>query len=73
MDCNFSRKSRLVTGGHNTEPPMSINYSSVVTRYMFRLELLIAGMNDLNICVCGIVNAYLNDPCQGKLWTGARS
>jgi hypothetical protein len=32
MDSNFTRKARLVAGGHTTEAPASITYSSVVSR-----------------------------------------
>ena len=51
--------------------PLSITYYSVGTRESVRLEFLIAGMNDLDICACHIRNAYLNNPCRGKLWTEA--
>ena len=46
----FIRKARLVAGVHNTEPPLYITYSSVVTRESVRLEILISGMNDLDVC-----------------------
>ena len=32
MNVKFTRKTRLVSGGHNTAPPLSTTYSSVVTR-----------------------------------------
>eukprot|EP00957_Ditylum_brightwellii_P132163 10077067-Ditylum_brightwellii.AAC.1 len=32
MDGNFTRKARYVAGGHMTDPPSSITYSSVVSR-----------------------------------------
>ena len=59
MDGNFNRKPRLLAGGHNMEHPSSITYSSVVTRKTVRLAFIIAGLNDLDICACGIGNAYL--------------
>ena len=71
MNVKFNRKSRLVGGGHNTAPPSSISCFSVVTRECVRLEYLIAGLNNIDICACNIGNAYLNAPFQGKLWTEA--
>ena len=67
MDAKFTHKYGLVAGGHNTALLLFITYSSVVTRKSFRLAFLIAGLNDLDICNCGIGNAYLNSPCQWKL------
>ena len=69
MDGKFTRKARLLSGGHNTPPPYSITYSSVVIMEIVRLAFIISGMNDLDIFACGIGNTYLNDPCQEKLWT----
>ena len=63
MDSKFTSKARLVAGGHKTAPPSSITYSSVVTRESVRMEFLIAGLDNLDICYCVIVNAYLNAPC----------
>ena len=44
-----------------------------MTRESVRLELIISGMHDLDICACDIGNAYLNAPYRGKLWTKAGS
>ena len=57
MDRDFTLKSRLVAGGHKTAPPTSTTYSSFVTRESVRLEFLISGMNDIDICAYYIVNA----------------
>ena len=73
MDGKFTWKARLVSGGNKTAHPSSITYSSVVTGESVRLEFLIAGLNDLDICSRDIGNAYLNDPCQEKLWTKSGS
>ena len=35
---DFTRKARLVAGGHVTDPPSSITYASVVSREMFGLR-----------------------------------
>ena len=39
MDGKFTRKSRLVAGGHNMTPPYSITFSSVVTRKVLDCHL----------------------------------
>jgi hypothetical protein len=67
----LQRKARLVAGGHTTETPASITYSSVVTRDSVRIAFLIAALNDLDILAADIGNAYLNAPCREKIWTVA--
>ena len=42
---NFRRKARLVGGGHTTDPPSSLTYSSVVSRDSVRILLLVAAIN----------------------------
>ena len=65
---NFRRKARLVAGGHVTELPSSITYSSVVSRDSVRIALTIAALNDLKILACDIQNAYLSAPCREKIY-----
>ena len=43
---NFCRKVRLVAGGHTTDTPSSLTYSSVVSRDSVRIALTIAAMNN---------------------------
>ena len=69
MDSKFTYKYRLVAGGYNMAPTLFIAYSSVVTSKSVILAFLIAGLNYLDIYACTIVNAYINAPCWGKLWT----
>ena len=69
MGENFRRKARMVAGGHTTETPASITYSSVVSRDSVRIALLIAALNDLRILACDIQNAYLTAKCREKIWT----
>ena len=33
-----------------------------------RIALLIAALNDLDVCVADIGNAYLNVPCKEEIW-----
>ena len=68
MGENFRRKARFVAGGHLTETPASLTYSSVVSRDSVRIALLIAALNDLNISACDIQNAYLTADCREKIW-----
>ena len=66
---DFTRKARLVAGGHVTEPPASITYASVVSRDSVRIALTLAALNDLDIIAGDIGNAYLNAPCREKVYT----
>jgi len=68
---DFTRKARLVAGGHQTEPPASITYSSVVARDSVRIAFMIAALNDLEVLAADIQNAYLNAPCREKVHTTA--
>ena len=65
---DFTRKCRLVAGGHMTDPPSSITYASVVSRESVRIAFLYAALNDLDIKAADIGNAYLNAPCREKIY-----
>ena len=65
----LARKARLVAGGHTTDPPATITYASVVSRESVRIALTIAALNDLKVMSADIQNAYLNSPCDEKIWT----
>jgi Reverse transcriptase (RNA-dependent DNA polymerase) len=66
---NLVRKARFVAGGHTTDTPASITYSSVVSRDSVRIALLLAGLNGLDVWAADVGNAYLNAPCREKIWT----
>ena len=68
---NFRRKALLVAGGHMTETPATLTYSSVVSRDSVRIALMIAALNDLQVMSCDIQNAYLTADCREKIWTYA--
>jgi hypothetical protein len=68
---DFTRKARFVAGGHQTKPPPSITYSSVVSRDSVRLAFLIAALNDLDVMSCDLQNAYLNADCREKIFVVA--
>jgi hypothetical protein len=65
---DFTRKARFVAGGHMTETPGSLTYSSVVSRDSIRIAFLIAGLNGLDVLAGDVTNAYLNAPCREKIW-----
>jgi hypothetical protein len=68
---NLARKARFVAGGHTTETPASITYSSVVSRDSVQIAFLLAALNGLDVCVADVGNAYLNADCREKIWTVA--
>ena len=65
----LQRKARLVAGGHMTDPPTSQTYSSVVSRESVRIALTIAALNGLSVLTGDLENAYLQAPCEEKVWT----
>jgi Reverse transcriptase (RNA-dependent DNA polymerase) len=65
---DFTRKARFVAGGHLTDTPGSITYSSVVSRDSIRIAFLVAGLNDLDVLAGDVTNAYLNAPCRERIW-----
>ena len=71
MGENFRRKARMVAGGHVTNVPHNITYSSVVSRDSVRIALTIAALNNLKVLGCDIQNAYLTAPTREKVWTVA--
>ena len=54
---DFRRKARLVDGGHMTETPKCMTYSSVVGRETVRIALTIAALNDLQVKAGDVMNA----------------
>jgi hypothetical protein len=65
---DFDRKARFVAGGHMTEPPASLTYSSVVSRESVRIAFTMAALNDLDILMADIGNAYLNADCRESIF-----
>jgi Reverse transcriptase (RNA-dependent DNA polymerase) len=68
VKADFTRKSRLVAGGHMTDPPASITYASVVSQESVRIAFLIAVLNDLDVMAADIGNTYLNAPVREKIY-----
>ena len=66
---DFSRKSRLVSGGHMTEAPDAMTYASVILRETVYIALIIAALNRLQVKAADIMNAYITAPIEEKIWT----
>ena len=69
---DFTRKARIVAGGHTTEAPTALTYSSIVFRDSVRLVLLVAALNDVPLLAADIGNAYLNATCRSRDWRRSR-
>ena len=65
---DFTRKVRFVAGGHLTQTPATLTYSSVVSRESVRIAFLIAALHDLDVLMADIGNAYLNAQCRERVW-----
>lgn len=65
---DLTRKARYVAGGHLTDPPTSMTYSSVVSRDSIIIGFLIAALNNLDILAGDIQNAYLNAETKEKIY-----
>jgi len=69
LKLDLTHKAHFVAGGHMTDPPTSLTYSSVVTRDSMRLAFLIAALNELDVLTADIGNAYLNADTKEKVHT----
>jgi hypothetical protein len=66
---NFRHNERFVAGGHTTDTPHAIPYASVVSRESLRLALTLAALNDLDVKMADIENAYLMETLTENVWT----
>ncbi len=66
---DFWQKVRLVAGGHWTKAPATITYASVVSCETVCLALTIVSLNDLEVKVGDVLNAYITTPVKEKVWT----
>ena len=67
----FRRKARYVAGGHTTENPAALTYTSTVSQYLVRIALTLAALNGLDVLACDIQNTYLTAQLREKIWTVA--
>lgn len=66
---DLTRKARLVAGGHKTDPPKEMTYSSVVSRDSVRIAFTVAALNDLDVLMADVQNAYLNAKTTERVYT----
>lgn len=59
---DFIRKARMCARGDQTAPPETLTYVSVVSRESVRIAFTAAALNDLDIKMFDVGNAYLNAP-----------
>ena len=65
----FRRKARLVAGGHMTETPKCMTYSSVVGQETVRIDLTIDALNNLQVKAGDVMNEYVTAPFSENIWT----
>jgi len=65
----LTRKARFIAGGHMTDPPAYLTYSSFVTCDSMRLAFLVTALNNLDIMTIDIGNVYLNATTNEKVHT----
>jgi hypothetical protein len=65
---DFTRKARFCAGGHTTDTPAVMTYSSVVSRDSVCIGFMLAALNGLDVMACDLENAYLNAPCVETIW-----
>jgi len=63
---------QYIAGGHRTDPPKVLTYSSIVLRELVRIALLLAGLNDLEVWLMDISNAYLTAHTMEKSYVVAK-
>ena len=62
------RKARYVACGHTTNTPVSLTYSSVISRESVRIVFLLAYLLDLKVLVADIANVCIHAPCREHIW-----
>ncbi len=58
-----------MAGGHLTKAPATITYASVVSRETVHLTLTFTSLNDLEVKVGDVLNAYITALVKEKVWT----
>ena len=59
----------LLGGGHMIKAPVTITYATVVSRKTVRIMFLFVALNDLEVKLGDILNAYIKALVTGKAWT----
>ena len=63
---DFTRKARWVLNGHKRPDPVGSKYAGVVSRESVRIAFTYAALNDFDVCMADIRNAYLQSPTSQK-------
>jgi hypothetical protein len=66
---DFRRKARFMAGGHTIDAPHVMTYENVVSRESVRIALTLVALNDVDVMMGDIGNAYLTAPITEKVWT----
>ena len=61
---DLTRKARFCANDNETDPSKESTFSTVVSRDSVRLIFLLVALNDLNILLADIQNAYLSAPVE---------
>ena len=64
---DFRHKARLVAGGHMTKTLATIMYASIVLKKTVRIALMIVSLNDVEVKLGNILNAYVQAPVTEKV------
>jgi hypothetical protein len=62
-------KARFIAGGHTTDTPHPMTYASFVLQESVIISITLAALNDLDVNMDDIENAYLMAPINEKIWT----
>jgi hypothetical protein len=65
---DFRGKARFVAGGHTTDTPHKMAHVSVASRESLRISMTLVALNDLDVKMADIENAYLKAPITEKVW-----
>ena len=68
LKLDMTRKARYVAGGHLTQVPTQIIYSSVVSQETVRIGLLMEALNGLELIAGDIQNAFLEAPTKENIF-----
>ena len=58
----------MVSGGHTTKTPSLVTYSSVVSRDLVIIMLMLEALNSLDLQAADIKIYYITAPCCGNIW-----
>ena len=64
----MTRKARYVVGGHLTDVPMYMTYSSVVSHDTVGIGFLVSSLNNLGVLAGNIQNAFLEAPTKENIF-----